>query len=201
MKKQQYSTWNIKGLNQSVDYCGLRIMLICLNSKWKPKKVHCAIFQLRVPTHPTAHLRKKKQAIRKWLWSGDTSTEMQNDGFTRYEVNKNIIATTGGKSRSKAKLSPADEVLGCLLKELCGKLRSDGVTSLNQMFVPTCVCSYITAPMVKWRRRLKQICLFACQALSVSNKRNKRLPSRSAKAIRSLVTRLVWRAESQLSSD
>lgn len=117
----------------------------------KKKKVCCTIFQMCTPTRPTAHLRRK-QAVRKWLWSGDTSTEMENEGFTRCEINKNIIASTEAvKSHSKAKLSPADGVAGWLLKELCGKLGSDGVTSFNQMFARTCVRrSYTTAPMAKW---------------------------------------------------
>lgn len=138
----------------------------------KTTKVRCTVFQMRTPTHPTAHLHGK-QAVRKWFWSGNTSTEMENEGFTRCEINKNIIATTGGGGgvggHSKAKVSPTDGVAG----RLCGKTGSDGVTSFNQMFVRT----YITAPDgdVVWRRSTQNLSASMPSALS-QPWLNKRLP-------------------------
>lgn len=194
-KLQHYLTWNIKGPNQSVDYCGLRIMLCVWIINERGKKKCALLLSSCAAWHSRLLTCAEKQAIRNWFWSGDKLTEMENEGFTHCEINKNITAQMakwwpGKKPTVKTKLSPR-WWSSRLVQELCGKPGSDGVTSFNQMLVR----SYITARVVlfsEWsglKTPGMNLSVFMPGALS-QTLLNKQLPSQAATANRSSATLL-----------
>lgn len=168
---------------------------LCLNYKRKRKKKCALLLSSCAAWHSRLLTCAEKQAIRNWFWSGDKLTEMENEGFTHCEINKNITAQMakwwpGKKPTVKTKLSPR-WWSSRLVQELCGKPGSDGVTSFNQMLVR----SYITARVVlfsEWsglKTPGMNLSVFMPAALS-QTLLNKQLPSQAATANRSSVTLL-----------